>query len=114
MTPSENDPPANLFRDIPSALKKEFVETLLAKNQVRIERIVSKGQASPQGFWYDQSEDEWVVVLKGRAIIKIEHQESVKELDPGDSLFLPAHLRHRVEWTDPAEETIWLAVFWTS
>ena len=112
MTSLESNHSRNLLREIPSDLKEEFVEALLSQDNLRIERIVSKGQSSPPGFWYDQSEHEWVVVLKGRATIRIEHQESLKELGPGDPLFLPAHLRHRVEWTDPGEETIWLAVFW--
>ncbi len=112
MPSSERDRSPNLFLNIPSDFTGELVENLLTKDHVRIERIVSRGQASPPGFWYDQSEHEWVVVLKGRAKIQIADQESLKELKPGDSLFLPAGLRHRVEWTDPTEETIWLAVFW--
>ncbi len=112
MTPSESELFSNLFLNIPPILKEELVETLLHQDSVRIERIVSRGQVSPPDYWYDQSEHEWVVVLKGRARIQVANQDNLKELRPGDSLFLPAHLRHRVEWTDPDEETIWLAIFW--
>ena len=112
MPSSERDRSPNLFLNIPSDLTEEWVENLFTKDQIRIERIVSRGQVSPPGFWYDQSEHEWVVVLKGRAKIQVADQEPLEELGPGDFLFLSAHRRHRVEWTDPEEETIWLAVFW--
>jgi cupin 2 domain-containing protein len=77
---------------------------------VRIERIVSRGQASPEGFWYDQEEDEWVVVLEGRAAIEFEGQAEAVELVRGSYLNIPAHVRHRVAWTEPEQNTIWLAV----
>lgn len=112
MTSFECDPASNLFGNIPPGMKEELVETLLKKDHVRIERIVSRGQASPPDYWYDQSEHEWVVVLKGTARLQVANQDNLKELGPGDSMFFPAHLRHRVEWTDPEQETIWLAVFW--
>jgi cupin 2 domain-containing protein len=76
-----------------------------------MERIVSYGHASPAGFWYDQHEAEWVLVMSGRARLAIEGEAQERELDPGDSLFLPAHCRHRVTWTQPGEPTVWLAIF---
>ena len=87
------------------------VQTLLTAANVRIERIVSHGHASPEGFWYDQDQHEWVVVLKGAARLCFEGREQV-ELKQGDFLNIPVHKRHRVEWTTPEEPTIWLAVFY--
>jgi len=104
---------ANLFRDIPSDLKEERVEPLVAGDGVRIERIVSRGHASPEGFWYDQEENEWVMLLAGSAGVAFEGRAEVISLAPGDWLEIPAHTRHRVEWTDPDADTVWLAVFYT-
>jgi cupin 2 domain-containing protein len=101
----------NLFRNIPAELPEELCETLLDAEHVRIERIVSKGHCSPDGFWYDQSEHEWVILIKGHARFVIEGEYSV-EMGPGDMCNIPAHQRHRVEWTDEEDETIWLAVFY--
>ena len=99
----------NLFAEIPAALESERFDTLLEATGVRIERIVSHGQASPPGFWFDQDQDEWVVLLRGAARLRIEGAEPVALL-PGDSINIPAHARHRVEWTTPEEPTVWLAV----
>ncbi len=99
----------NLFRDLPQQLPQELVQTLVDAANVRIERIVSHGQASAEGFWYDQEQHEWVLLLQGAARLRFEGAESV-ELQPGDYLHIPAHKRHRVEWTTPDEPTIWLAV----
>lgn len=101
-------PPANLFTDHNSHLPDELVTILLDATNVRIERIVSHGQASPNDFWYDQDRNEWVVVLKGAARLKIE--DAVLELKSGDFVNIPAHRKHRVEWTTPDEPTIWLAI----
>jgi cupin 2 domain-containing protein len=86
------------------------VQTILAAAQVRIERIISHGHASPEGFWYDQDQHEWVVVLKGAARLQFENR--MVEMKSGDFINIPAHRRHRVEWTTPDEPTIWLAVFY--
>lgn len=101
----------NLFTDLPTTLPEELVEVLAKKHHVRIERIVSTGHASPEGFWYDQDEAEWVVVLKGTAELAFEDGKSVQMM-PGDHVLIPAHRKHRVEWTTPEEPTVWLAVFW--
>jgi len=77
-----------------------------------VERIVSHGHCSPDGFWYDQDENEWVILLKGSAGLRFEDQDSVLVLNPGDYLHINGHQRHRVEWTDPKQETIWLAVYY--
>jgi cupin 2 domain-containing protein len=103
----------NLFAGIPAELPDELSETLLDAAQVRIERIVSQGQASPAGFWYDQSEHEWVIVIQGAARLLFEGDDAPVELRPGDYLEIPAHRRHRVEWTTPDEPTVWLAVFYS-
>lgn len=102
----------NLFNDLTAHLPEEIVTTLLSGTKLRIERIVSQGHVSPAGFWYDQHEHEWVVVLKGAARLRFE-DESV-ELRPGDFVNIPAHQRHRVEWTAPDEPTIWLAIYYAA
>jgi cupin 2 domain-containing protein len=101
----------NLLTSEPSARDAEVTQTLVTGKGVRVERIVSHGQASPDGFWYDQAEDEWVTVLTGRARIRIADQAGEIALGPGDTLLLPAHCRHRLEWTDPDQPTVWLALF---
>ena len=100
----------NLFADIPPGLPDELFATLVDAGGVRIERIVSHGHASPEDFWYDQERHEWIVVLKGAAKLRFENE--IIELKPGDHVNIPAHKKHRVEWTTPAEPTIWLAVFY--
>lgn len=99
---------ANLFTAIPENLPEELTTVLQAGKDVRIERIVSRGHCSPDGFWYDQPDHEWVLVLKGAA--RIEFEDRVVEMKPGDYLTIPAHTKHRVAWTTPEEPTIWLAV----
>lgn len=101
--------PSNLFADIPVQLPAEVIATLLDGN-VRIERIVSHGHASPEGFWYDQAQHEWVIVLKGAARLKF--TDRTVEMGPGDFIHIPAHHPHRVEWTTPDEPTLWLAFFY--
>ena len=100
----------NVLAQIPGELPEELFETLLTTPQVRIERIVSHGHASPPNFWYDQEEGEWILLLQGAARLTVDEQTI--ELRPGDCLNLPAHQRHRVDWTTPSEPTIWLAVFY--
>lgn len=104
--------PANLLDDIPPTLREELFETLVSANGLRIERIVSQGQASPPGFWYDQDDNEWVVLLQGAARLSIEDWATPLELIPGTHVLIPAHVRHRVDWTDPVQPTIWLAIFY--
>lgn len=103
---------SNLFDDVPRALSAEQVDVLLETRGVRLERIVSTGHVTPAGEWYDQDRDEWVVVLRGRARLRIEGEAEDRSLSVGDHLLLRAHVRHRVEWTDPAESTVWLALFY--
>ncbi len=99
----------NILAPLPASAEEVF-EEILRRDGVKIERIVSRGQASPEGFWYDQETHEWVLVLRGRAGLELEGRDGVVELGPGDFLDLPAHCRHRVAWTAADEPTIWLAV----
>ncbi len=101
---------ANLFTDLPDNLPDELLTTLLKAANIRIERIVSHGHVSPEEFWYDQDEHEWVIVLKGSA--RLQFEDRIVPLKPGDFANIPAHRKHRVEWTTPDEPTIWLAVFY--
>ena len=109
----ESPRPNNLFDKVAGVAEGEFSEKLTGSAAIRIERIVSRGQASPPGFWYDQEWDEWVVVLKGRAKLRFEDRSGEVELGPGDWMNIPAHARHRVEWTDEDQDTIWLAVHYS-
>jgi cupin 2 domain-containing protein len=88
----------------------ERMETLLARSGLRIERIVSSGQASPAGFWYEQADAEWVVLLSGEALLRFEDEIEARRLRAGDWLYIEPQRRHRVDWTDPAAPTVWLAV----
>jgi cupin 2 domain-containing protein len=100
----------NLFANLPTSRAEEEFTTLLARPGVRVERIVSTGQASPVGFWYDQAWTEWVVVLAGSTALLMEGEESPRILRPGDYIEIPPHVRHRVEWTEAGAPTVWLAV----
>jgi cupin 2 domain-containing protein len=100
----------NLFTDIQKDLSGELIETLLQTSSFRIERIVSKGHCSPKGFWYDQDDNEWVILLKGRAMLRFEKDDESITLNTGDYIHIDKHLRHRIEWTDTEQETIWLAI----
>jgi cupin 2 domain-containing protein len=102
----------NLLRDLPPASAEEIVERLAGGEAARIERIVSHGEASPAGFWYDQDQAEFVVLLAGAARLRFADDERALALGPGDWVDIPAHRRHRVEWTDPERPTVWLAVFY--
>jgi cupin 2 domain-containing protein len=100
----------NFFADLPERVTDESITTLCAFPGARIERIVSTGQASPPGFWYDQVGTEWVIVLAGSAGLLFEREGAPRILHPGDYVEIPPHLRHRVEWTDASQPTVWLAV----
>ena len=102
----------NLLFPLPDARFGEAVTALLARPGLRIERIVSQGQASPPGFWYDQEEGEWVLLLAGAARLRFADEAEPRLLAPGDWVDIAPHRRHRVDWTDPARATVWLAVFY--
>jgi len=99
----------NLFQSIPDVIEDEIFETLAQSNDVKIERIISKGHQSPESGWYVESKNEWVIVLKGEAIIAFASGEQEK-LVAGSYINIPAHRKHRVAWTKPDAETVWLAV----
>jgi len=102
---------ANLFDDLPDkATTEEIVGQLLTSTNVRIERIVSSGQASPPGFWYDQPQAEWVLLMQGSAEIRFEDEPTVRALKAGDYLYIAPHRRHRVERTQTQPLTVWLAI----
>ncbi len=101
----------NLLKDLPDDLSKEVFDDILNHKQLRIERIVSTGQRTPEGDWYDQEDHEWVLILQGAGELTYE-DGSVIHLEVGDYTNIPAHTKHRVSWTAPDQETIWLAVFY--
>lgn len=100
----------NIFSTVPAALREELVEVLLETPTFRLERIVSTGHATPLGRWYDQARDEWVLLLRGSAGLRFEDDADAITLAPGDHVLIPARRRHRVEWTDAAAPTVWLAL----
>ena len=100
----------NIFAGLPSAAAGEVFATIAGSADVRIERIVSRGQATADGEWLVQDRDEWVLLLAGSAVLTFEGDPQAREISAGDHLLIPAGCRHRVEWTDPERETVWLAV----
>jgi cupin 2 domain-containing protein len=100
----------NIFSGIRKQTPDEILETILQTDQFKIERIISQSHATTEGEWYDQDKNEWVLVLKGNAGLLFEGNDKTIIMKTGDYINIPAHRKHRVEWTDPEEETIWLAV----
>jgi cupin 2 domain-containing protein len=109
-TMPEFPPLASLLADLPDTLPEERFETLLETPAFRLERILSLGHATPEGEWYDQERDEWVMLLQGEARLAVEGRSEAMVLKPGDAVLLPAHCRHRVEWTPSDRVTVWLAL----
>ncbi|MFH2138537.1 MAG: cupin domain-containing protein [Candidatus Omnitrophota bacterium] len=99
----------NLFKYIPEKLPEEILDTLVESKDFKLERIVSQGQTTSED-WLEQELQEWVILLSGRAKILFEGESALVELTPGDYLKIPAYTRHRVEWTDPQQKTVWLAL----
>ena len=100
----------NIFKDIPGQLKDELFQTLLQRDNFRIERVVSKGHITPVGQWYDQAWDEWLILLQGQAVLCYQKNNAKITLNTGDYLLIPAHTKHRVDWTLPDDNSIWLAI----
>jgi len=101
----------NLFKNIPESLPDEILENIVKSENCKIERIVSKSHTTPEGKWYNQDKDEWVMIIKGSAELLFEDNKRIK-MQEGDYINIPAHVKHRVEKTDTEKETIWLAVFY--
>jgi cupin 2 domain-containing protein len=101
---------ASILEGIPTDLPEELADTICSSATVKIERIVSRGHASPEGFWYDQEMNEFVLVVKGSAGLRLESKDDLVILKSGDYLNIGAHVKHRVKWTDSTCDTIWLAV----
>ncbi|MEN8193953.1 MAG: cupin domain-containing protein [Bacteroidota bacterium] len=101
----------NIFKDIPQYLPEELFETIAQSENVKIERIVSDGHCSPLNFWYDQDQNEFVILLQGNAVLEFEDGSKL-ELNDGDYHLIPAHKKHRVAFTDTSTKTVWLAVFY--
>jgi cupin 2 domain-containing protein len=102
----------NLFADLPARLPAERFDVLVETDALRLERIVSTAHATSPGQWDEQPRAEWVAVLRGGAGLRFEGDDEVVVLRPGDHLVIPAHRRHRVEWTAPEQATVWLALHW--
>ena len=100
----------NIFDGLGEMRENEAFESLLQTDNFRLERIVSTGHITPKGEWYDQNDPEWVVLLTGNAKIRFKDSNELVELKPGDFLNIPARCRHRVEWTSPAKDAVWLAL----
>ena len=107
MTPEST---GNIFAELPQSRSEEVFQEIIHGERFRFERIISFGQATPVGEWYDQEQDEWVVLLSGAAGLRFEGEEVLRVLSPGDFVNIPAHTRHRVEWTDKKQQTVWLAL----
>jgi len=105
--------PGNIFSEIPELVNDEIFETLLKTDHVKLERIVSTGQTTPPGEWYDQETNEWVILLKGSAGLLLEGAGEMIVLHPGDYIHILAHQRHRVEWTDRDQKSVWLALHYS-
>jgi len=102
----------NIFEDIPVNMPEELIEIITETDKIRIERIVSRAHSSPPDFWYDQEKNEYCILLKGQAGLAFENSDGLIVMNPGDYINIPAHVRHRVEWTDSEGDTIWLAIFY--
>jgi len=100
----------NIFAEIPDELDNELMQVLQQSDNIKIQRIVSKGQVSPETGWYDQQQNEWVIVIKGEAVITFEQTEVA--MQAGSYINIPAHTRHKVSWTHPDLETVWLVVYY--
>ena len=102
---------SNIFNNTPKDLTDEFFENIILSNNIKIEKIVSKGHTSPKFGWYEQDKNEWVIILKGEAILSFEDEKQI-HLKSGEYINIPAYKKHKVSWTKPDNETIWLAVFY--
>lgn len=101
----------NIFQNIPLNIPEEIFETIIESSSIKVEKIISRGQKSPDNFWYDQDKNEWIIIIKGEARLQLENNQII-DLVEGDYLNILAHQKHHVVWTKPDNETIWLAVYY--
>jgi len=101
----------NIFKQIPENLQDEIFEKIISSKNITVERIISYGHNSPKSGWYDQIEDEWVILLDGEAILSFQDKADI-HLKAGDYINLPAFTKHKVKWTKPNYKTVWLAIFY--
>lgn len=99
----------NIFSNTPVSQQEEIFEVLIRTDAIKIERIISASQIFQPSDWYDQEKDEWIIVLKGKAVLSFEDQLTI-HLNEGDYINIPAHVKHKVSWIDPNDKTIWLAI----
>ncbi len=102
----------NIFSDIPKRLPDELIEIISEKQNIRIERIISRGHISSSDFWYDQDKQEFVMLISGEAKMRFEKGNTIVHMKAGDYIIISAHERHRVEWTSTDRDTVWLAVYY--
>lgn len=100
----------NIYDNIPIKQDAEIFEDIINNSDFKLERIISTGQSTPEGEWYYQEKDEWIILLSGSACLTFEDDIIDYELKPGDYILIPARKRHRVKWTNPEEKTVWLAL----
>jgi len=100
----------NIFADLPRTKGKEVFNTLLKYEKIKIERIISFGEATKEGRWLKEKQNEWVILLKGKAILRFWGNKGLLKLRTGDYCFIQKNLKHRVEWTDPGQRSVWLAL----
>ncbi len=100
----------NIYNDTPEQIPDELFKTLFSKGKIKIEKIISKGHISKVDDWYDQAQDEWIILLKGQAQLQYKKESNLIFLNTGDYLLIPAHTKHRIHWTPIETETIWLAI----
>lgn len=100
----------NFLENVPTSIPDEIFETIISTPNLKIERIISKGHKSELDFWYDLDQSEWILLVKDEA--RLQFEDKFIHLIPGDHLSIIPHQKHRVDWTTPEEETIWLAIFY--
>ena len=99
----------NIFNNIPTQLSQELFQDIISKDGIKIQRIVSQGAITQDDKWFNQENDEWVIVLQGKATLSFEDDSDIK-LSIGDYILIPAHKKHKVSWTSSDEQTVWLAI----
>lgn len=100
----------NIFADLPEIKKRELFQVIIKNKKLKLERIISKGQVTKEGHWLKQTRNEWVILLKGKAILRLWGEKDLIKLKSGDYVFIPKNLKHKVEWTAPDQKSVWLAL----